>query len=98
MDEPTQSAEPTTEAKRSRGLASYLVWGFGIVVLYILSFGPAVFLQISGTLGPSTYAVYFYRPWNWAYRHTPLHKPLGIYLHLWAPSFYDKNGDTIPIY
>jgi hypothetical protein len=92
MDEPTQPAESTAEAKRSRGFASYCVWGFGIVVLYILSSGPAMMLSDKGVV--STKVMVIYRPLAWAYLETRLlHKPLGMYMHLWCPNRFNKQGD-----
>ena len=95
MDKPTQPTEPTAEAKRSRGFAGYVVWGFGIVVVYILSMGPAVVLAESRNhKGPICRILSItHGPLVWAYEKAPLHKPLGIYLHLWLPKRFDKNGD-----
>ena len=94
MDEPTQPAEPTAEAKRSRGFAGYFVWGVGLVVLYLLSMGPVDWMGAKGMLGPTAYRIlyYVYQPWEWAYLRTPLHKPLGMYMHLWSPELYERTG------
>jgi hypothetical protein len=94
MEEPNQPTEPTAEPKRSRGLASYVVWGFGIVVLYLLSMGPVDLMGAKGMLGSTAYRIlyYVYLPWEWAYLRTPLHKPLGMYMHLWTPEAYDRTG------
>jgi hypothetical protein len=35
----------------------------------------------------------FYRPLEWAYNNTPLHRPLTMYFHLWDPEDFDKNGE-----
>ena len=95
MDEPTQPAEPTAGAKRSRGFAGCVVWGFVIVVLYFLSAGPVYFIWIKGGCSYSALPVLskIYAPWNWAYWHTPIHKPLGMYMHLWCPERFNKLGD-----
>ena len=94
MDEPTQPAEPTAEAKRSRGFAGSFVWGFGIVVLYFLSAGPVWFMESKGTrLHGIVWRIY--APWDWAYLNTPLHKPLGLYMHLWRPGLYDRSGNLV---
>jgi hypothetical protein len=98
MDEPNQPAEPTTEAKRSRGIAGYVVWGFGIVVVYLLSAGPIAKADEKRMFSPSMREVvfsYVYAPWTWAYVHTPLRKPLGMYLHVWVPSQFDRQGEPI---
>ena len=95
MDEPTQPAEAAVEAKRSRGFAGYLVWGFGIVIFYLVSTGPIGLLQAKGIIGQSTgrALIPIYTPWKWAYLHTPLHKPLGMYTHLWRPDQFESNGN-----
>jgi hypothetical protein len=73
----------------------FVVWPLVILVLYVLSFGPVIKLLGSNPLKPSVddalKTVYY--PLLLAYSQTLLHKPLGMYLHLWAPEFYDKNGD-----
>jgi hypothetical protein len=40
MPEPAANT-PETQAKNSRGLGSYVVWGFVAAILYVLSVGPA---------------------------------------------------------
>jgi len=48
---------------------------------------------------PSTKKVVnrIYAPWTWAYNNTPLHKPFGMYLHLWCRDIYDRNGESFVI-
>ena len=78
---------PETEAKKSRGLGSYLLWGFVVVMVYVLSSGPAL-RYVARRPGPSNLWYYYhivYGPLQWAYRYTPLSWPLGVYWHLWAP-------------
>jgi hypothetical protein len=90
--------ETTTVAKAKR---SFNWWGFGlwpavVVMLYLLSFGPVVrFLDGKPkrwTPDPRIIDM-FYTPWFWAYLETPLHKPLGMYMHLWMPNDFDRNGN-----
>ena len=90
MDEPTQPVEP----RRSRGFSWCLIWGFMIVALYVLSTGPLARLEGKALIRPPVSRVLtrLYAPCNWAYAKTPLHKPLGMYLQLWCPT-YDKNGE-----
>ena len=99
MDKQTQPAEPTAEAKRSRGFSGYVVWGLVIVAVYVLSLGPVRLMGVKGMYSPSTRRIvsHFYAPWTWAYNHTPLHKPLGMYLHLWCPDIYDQSGESFEI-
>jgi hypothetical protein len=91
MDEPTQPAEPTVETKRSRGLGRYAVWAFVAVMVYVLSSGPVMNAVLS--IRSVWRVVVIYRPLGWAYWHTPLRKPLGMYWHLWLPGLYDRNGE-----
>ena len=91
MDEPTQPAEPTAEAKQSRGLRSYVVWGFVVVIGYLLSSGPALLVSGKGIwVSP---IIHIYSPLWWAYAVTPLRRPLGMYWHVWCPAVYDRNGE-----
>ena len=57
--------------------------GHGTTGGYIYNLG-----QRNGFLGK------FYAPLYWAYNETPLHKPLGMYMHLWVPIAFKKNGET----
>jgi hypothetical protein len=90
MPETAQPA-PETDEKKSRGLGSYVVWGFVVVMAYVLSSGPVLRL-VPGTLSPNV-AFRIYYPVAWAYLQTPLHRPIGMYWHLWLPDTYDKHGN-----
>ena len=94
LTEPGDNA-PETEAKKSRGLGSYVVCWFLVVMLYVLSSGP-VQLLIQKRLLPRD-VFWIYQPVGWLYEHTPLHKPLGMYLHLWDPLTFDTSGDEINV-
>jgi hypothetical protein len=99
MSEPAAPA-PEIEAKPSRGLGSYVVWVFVLVMVYVLGSGPLRLLGKKGALGgpysPVHNAVVFiYRPVDWAYRHTPLQRPLGMYWHLWRPDMYQRSGKLV---
>jgi hypothetical protein len=78
-----------------------VVWGFVVVmVLYVLGSGPLRLRGKKGLLGgPHTPVhdtiVFIYRPLDWAYLHTPLQRPLGMYWHLWRPDMYQKNGKFV---
>jgi hypothetical protein len=90
-------AETTAERKEGRGVWTYVYWVGGILVLYVLSWGPYAMMQEKVWKGRSSwgYSVgYLYQPLNRAYVETPLHKPLGLYLHLWCPSSFDKHGEN----
>jgi hypothetical protein len=87
MDEPTQPAEPS----RARWFSHYIAWGFVAAVVYVLSSGPALLMSISGRLKEKVWIVYW--PIDRAYFQTPLHKPVGIYWHLWCPKLFDSKGN-----
>jgi len=67
--------------------------------LYVLSVGPVAMLVEKKLIGPSTltteFLTTFYKPLEWAYNKTMLHKPLGLYYHLWIPSVIDSKGNII---
>src|SRR5438045_209731 len=96
MDEPSQQAEPAAEAKPSHGLGRYLVWAFVVLMVYVLSIGPVDRLIGERHLprGVQIILGLFYMPWLYAYYKTQLHKPLGLYMHVWVPAHWDKNGES----
>ncbi len=75
---------------------AFIVWPFVIVLLYFLSFGPVwrVFGRADHLYAYAPVCRYIYLPWDWVYENTPLHKPLGKYMHLWVPYLYDDNGES----
>src|SRR5580765_830476 len=91
----TAQPAPETDEKKSRGLASYVVWAFVAVMVYVLSVGPAVRYELkTATAHPILESIY--APLGWMYKNTVLHKPLALYLHIWCPEYLDKNGSPIP--
>ena len=94
MDEPNQETKPTAAVKRSRGFSGYFVWLFVIIVVYMLSFGPVVLLWEKRILSPATEGALriIYAPWEWVLWHTPLYRPLGMYMHLWCPDTFGRDG------
>jgi hypothetical protein len=64
MHDPTDPA-PETEAKPSRGLGSYVVWGFVVVMVYVLSMPPARLLVGKRIINRHLFAIY--APVGWAY-------------------------------
>ena len=66
-------------------------------MLYVLSVGPVMKITLKRNISnPHTAAQFFtsfYKPLEWAYARTLLHKPLGMYYHLWIPSVIDSKGD-----
>jgi hypothetical protein len=99
MAEPVQDT-PETDEKKSRGLGSYVLWAFVAVMVYFLSAGPVAYVEYRRKLGNTIRWVNIvgslYTPWSYAYDSTVLHKPLGLYMHLWVPEVWDKNGNWTP--
>jgi hypothetical protein len=96
MQEPTETRE---EAKDSRGFGTYAIWAGVVLVLYVLSWGPARtmywrIVRYGTPMARAIDAVYF--PIEWAENNTPLGKPLGMYLNLWVPK-RTFEGDVDPI-
>ena len=97
-----------SERKHSINWGALILWPVVILLLYVLSFGPVmrfgsvVMLEVV-TQNTKSYIYIsaqrnrfwgeFYAPLGWAYNETPLHKPLGMYMHLWTPTGFNKNGD-----
>jgi hypothetical protein len=85
----------------------FIVWPVAILLLYVLSFGPVMrfgsLMLLTVTRNNKScfytsprrdgFLARFYAPLGWAYNETPLHKPLGMYMHLWIPGAFDKNGE-----
>src|SRR5437016_1635491 len=107
MSEPAETT-PETEAKNPRGLGSYVVWGFVVVMVYVLNSGLAIKLlrrpMLMTTVLPNVASITINtRPTRpkvyilvwWLYDKTLFRKPLGMYLHLWCPAEYDHHGDFI---
>jgi hypothetical protein len=88
--------ETTTliEEKFSFNWRIFILWPFVILLLYVLSLGPVVGMQAKQRdwyFGPALSV--FYMPLEWTYEKTPLQKPLGMYLRLWAPEYFTKEGE-----
>jgi hypothetical protein len=76
-------------------VARLMSWLAVIFVAYILSAGPVAMMDGRGCLGFTTSRAVslFYKPFALFYEHTFLHRPLGMYLHLWSGNQYDDEGD-----
>ncbi|MGO8930967.1 MAG: hypothetical protein ACLQU3_29275 [Limisphaerales bacterium] len=84
------------QERSSRGLIWVcLCWLAVIVVLYVLSIGPVMKITLKKNIGnpAAQFFASFYKPLGWAYANTLLHKPLGIYYHLWIPRVFDSKGN-----
>ena len=90
--EPEIVAEP--EDKHSFNWRVFILWAFVILLFYVLSAGPVVKMEQKGIISPDNkFVKTFYAPFTWAYTHTLLRKPLGMYQHLWVPEWFDKEGE-----
>lgn len=76
-----------------------LCWLALIVALYVLSIGPVMKItdkmNISNPHPVARFFTTFYKPLELAYAKTLLHKPLGLYYHLWIPGSIDSKGNII---
>ena len=82
--------EGTAENKGSRSLWGFILWPFLIVLLYVLSSGPATTISEKNIVSHNVWIIY--RPLGWAYFSTPLGRPLGMYWHLWSPGNFTADG------
>jgi hypothetical protein len=93
VEKPTETTQPIKD-KHYFPWTGFIVWPIVILLLYVLSGGPVMMMRDNGRIRRDNRVVWkFYRPLTWAYNKTLLHKPLGMYFHLWDPNDYDKNGD-----
>lgn len=76
-----------------RGL---FLWAFVVVAIYFLSMGPVLKVCFESKSARRFEHLFdtVYAPWFWSYDHTPLRKPLGIYMHLWLPDDFDRHGEV----
>ena len=76
-----------------------LCWLAVMVMLYVLSLGPVMVvcakMKISAPQPAGQLLASFYKPIEWAYTKTFLHKALGVYWHFWVPSSIDSKGNII---
>jgi hypothetical protein len=97
MAEQPATITPKDE-KHSAFLPGLIVWPVVILLLYVLSSGPVMMMAVKGRIDPQNkFFMIFYSPIGWAYNKTSLHKPLGMYMHFWAPQILNKKGDFSPV-
>ena len=91
MKEPAETRE---ETKHSGGFGIYALWAGVVLILYVLSMGPAL-LVVTRDRGSAAFKLFdwIYEPVQLAYWDTFLHRPIGMYMHLWCPEDFDKNGE-----
>lgn len=82
----------------------WIAWPLVVLFLYGLSSGPYVMMVERQIHNDNSWllkgrvdkiANTFYAPLGWVYESTFLHKPVGMYLHLWAPNLIGKDGNVI---
>jgi hypothetical protein len=94
VTEEAQDAQETSS--RSFGW-SWIIWPGLLLLLYVLSTGPVVMMVNKKIIRSKTLlgiVAVVYSPMEWAYDNPALHKPLGVYLHLWVPQKFDTKGNT----
>jgi hypothetical protein len=97
MEQPPEQ-KPLPGTKRSFFWNYFILTPASVLFLYVLSLGPVFMLMSKGSISTRNQSVRpFYYPVLWAYNKTPLHKPLGLYFRLWAPTCFDKNGNDLPM-
>lgn len=104
----TDPPNTTVEEKPVRGssgvLGVSLCWLGVAVMVYVLSLGPVMRIVQDGFIPPGprgmptiNFIITFYYPIQWAENEMPmLNRPMGMYLHLWAPKMFDSKGNPTP--
>src|SRR6266404_4930108 len=86
--------ETTTEEKGSRSYWGFVLWPLVILLLYPLSYGPALRAAHNRIIRASVLHVYY--PLLRVTYVARLDRPFGMYLHLWVPEMYSEDGAWIP--
>ena len=96
MDNPSAAAKPVV-GRHAFNSSRLMVCASLILFIYVLSMGPFLRFAFDGRIGYPLVDILdlSFRPWGWAYNETPLHKPLGMYLHLWVPDYFDRKGEWV---
>jgi len=87
--------ETTTEEKSSRSYWGFVLWPLAATVLYVLSYGPASVAYKKGMIGDN--AAIVYRPLLFTLNAADLWRPFGVYMHLWRPDQFHKDGTMVTI-
>jgi hypothetical protein len=75
--------EENETKSRSHGFSLVIGLLIALPLLYVLSIGPVALCAKKTSTDPQTLRV-FYRPVIWLHDHTPLEKPLELYINLWG--------------
>ena len=77
-----------SEEKGGRGYWGFVIWPVVVVMIYVLSVGPAVFAVERKVVGEGLLVIYL--PLK-QLKNTPFERPLKIYISWWLP-LYKKRG------
>jgi hypothetical protein len=95
------SEEPPDAPQKSvlHACVTWLSWLMVAVGLYFLSFGPLALLYERQVILPKSGADRALRIYlalgEWSFQNTALRRPIGMYLHLWIPDYYDIKGNAV---
>lgn len=93
MKERAKADEPPQD-KHSYSLFGIFAWFLAALVVYIVSTGPVVWMTQNGYVSTNNRLLErFYGPLDWVYDQKFLHKPFGMYLHLWLPKRFNEKGE-----
>lgn len=97
MEKPVETTTPTAEKRPLNW--GFIVWPLVVLALYALSYGPYQKIVVRRSIPwEPPFSANMYSPLGWIYWKTPLHKPLGMYLHLWSPKDFDAKGNEVPVF
>jgi len=90
MDDTGRNSE---RGEGSRSHSFFLLLLLGFLVLYVLSIGPAWLASHKGLIPPRYLVIY--NPILRVVDALHLSRPFGMYIHLFCPDEFDKNGERI---
>ena len=79
-----------SEEKSSRSYWGFVLWPVAVIVLYVLSVGPAGVAVEKGLLPRRVMIIY--QPLLDVAFNTPLERPFGAYLRLWGWGSYNYHN------
>jgi hypothetical protein len=92
MSGPSEAPPTAPGEKHSFNWRAFVLWPCVVVILYVLSAGPVLKLKDKNLIKGTKKWLVVYEPVIWVYDNTFLHKPLGLYFHLWTDRF-DEHGE-----
>jgi hypothetical protein len=89
-----QPGTTASEGKDSSNWRIFILWPLVILLVYVSSIGPVVMMMQKGFIrNDNRFVSFFYAPIEWVSKIEPVGKAFRMYLHLWDPKDFDKNGD-----